>query len=398
MDWRSLANPSRHKEFPTASCRVIRVRGIATKIDDPAKEHMGGTSPLHWWLRKDINNKVIVQNKFTCEDNLWSAAAHVWNDKAPRPDSREFVSGTSGLLPTDLRIARRRPLSDKREKILRKSLDAIMGRVTQDEGEQLDAIFSEMGMVPTEHELARTAPAHGGKFECERDIDSDEEDQDHPQLELAQRTMFETQSAQNRAREERREKGYSKNLLVIGNFIAYEPNYTTTTKAADRSDFWVGEIVSLNRVDREVNIRMYHTPTKRNGNANTRNSPMYKAWTGNRSNRQTTDSIAMSRVYETFSLTAQKRIRKRDIRYIMKAKDLRLLDGEEEDQFPGDLGIVRVEQKQNDGEGDEDEDVDEDVDEDEDEEDAVDEDEHEDADENEQEDEQEEDDSEEEEL
>ena len=70
----------------------------------------------------------------------------------------------------------------------------------------------------------RPAPEHGGAFACEGDDDEDSVE-DHPALELPQHTMFENQSTQNRARQKRREQGYSKNLLVIGNFIAY--NQTT---------------------------------------------------------------------------------------------------------------------------------------------------------------------------
>ena len=172
---------------------MIRVRGIATKIDDPAKEHMGGTSPLHWYLRKDINGKVIVQNKFTCEDILWSAAAHVWTEGAPRPEDREFKCGLSGLLPTDLRIANRRPLSEKRDKILRHSLDAVMGRVTPDEADQFNAVYAEMRRVADENERPRPAPTHGGAFVCEGDDDVNS-DENHPLLELPQHTMFENQS------------------------------------------------------------------------------------------------------------------------------------------------------------------------------------------------------------
>ena len=363
MDWRSLANPTSKRDFPTGSSRVVKVRGIATKIDDPSKEHMGGTSPLHWWLRKDINGKVIVQNKFTCEDELWSAPAHVWNEKAPRPEGRAFTPGTSGLLPADLCVANRRPLSEKREKILRKSLDAIMGRVTPTEGEQLNAVFAEMQRVVTENEQPRQAPAHGGAFACERDPDDDDEaDEQHPPLELAQHTMFENQSTQNRARAKRRADGYSKNLLVLQNFIAYEPTYTDETLEKDRSDFWIGKIMGLRKEAREVDIQMWHSTTTKNGNPDLRNGPVYKIWKGNKRARQTTDIIPMSRVYETFELTEGFRVMKRDIRYIMAAKDLRALDEREPggaDEFGGDMGIVRrIEQGQDADGNEEDEDGD----------------------------------------
>ena len=80
MDWRGLINPTGNRDFPKETSRVIRCRGIATKIDQPGCEHMGGTSPLHWWLRKDINGKVMVQTKFTCDDSQWSVPQYFWND------------------------------------------------------------------------------------------------------------------------------------------------------------------------------------------------------------------------------------------------------------------------------------------------------------------------------
>ena len=102
---------------------MIKCRGIATKIDQPGCEHMGGTSPLHWRLRKDINGKVMVQTKFTCDDSQWSVPQYFWNDKAPRPEGREFEAGRSGLLPSDLKMAPRRRMSEVRRKQLRHALE-----------------------------------------------------------------------------------------------------------------------------------------------------------------------------------------------------------------------------------------------------------------------------------
>ena len=108
-----------------------------------------------------------------------------------------------------------------------------MGRVTPDEANQFNAVYAEMRRVADENERPRPAPAHGGAFACEGDDDVDSDDQ-HPELELPQHTMFENQSTQDRARKKRRELGYSKNLLKIGDFIAYEPNYTDETSQEER--------------------------------------------------------------------------------------------------------------------------------------------------------------------
>ena len=239
---------------------------------------------------------------------MWSAAAYVWNGRARRPGDRDFQDGTSGLLPTDLRIASRRPLSDKRAKILRHSLDAIMRRLTPNEADQFNAIYAEMEGVADANKQPRPAPTHGGVFACEGS-DDDELSEEHPPLELPQHTMYENQSTQNRARERRREQGYSKNLLCVGDFIAYEPNYTAETRAEDRHDFWVGKVLGLDKETREVNIQLWHTPTKRNG-AESRNGCVYSVWKGNRATRHTAELIHMNRVYESFDLTPARRIRK----------------------------------------------------------------------------------------
>ena len=152
--------------------------------------------------------------------------------------------------------------------------------------------------------------------------------------------MFENQSTQNRAREKRREQGYSKNLLCVGDYIAYEPNYTAETRAEGKQDFWVGKILSLDKQTREVEIQLWHTPTKGNG-ADSRNGCVYTPWKGNRSSRQTAEFIRMSRVYESFPLTANCRVKKKHVTYVMTAKNLRRLD-EQPDCDSGDCSSWRA--------------------------------------------------------
>jgi hypothetical protein len=243
MDWRDLVNPGVPRDFPVKSSRVKQLRGVATKIDDPAKEHMGGTSPLHWWLRKDVNGKVIVQNKFTCDDSQWSAPQYFWNDKAPRPDNREFEAGTSGLLPSDLRVAPRRVMTTTREDQLKASLAAIQWRLKEEEKEQFHRVFHELKQpVRTIH----PPPEHNGVFACEQKGDESDSD-DFEELSLRPRTMWNSQSEQNRARQRRRENGYSKKLLVINNFISYATNYTADTPEEKQQDFWVRSWPSIKK-------------------------------------------------------------------------------------------------------------------------------------------------------
>jgi hypothetical protein len=71
-------------------------------------------SPLHWKILPDSFGHPFLQMKNCVDDDCWSEAVRHWDTKAPRPDNRECHTNVSGLLPTDLTLAPRKPLSTKR--------------------------------------------------------------------------------------------------------------------------------------------------------------------------------------------------------------------------------------------------------------------------------------------
>ena len=160
------------------------------------------TSPLHWRVRKDTNNKVFVQSKFTIDDEGWSAAFFPWIANAPRPWDEQ----TSGLVTTDTTLVPNKVCSEVREKELKEALDRVKHRVDETQWAELQDIY-ELVTTPRQ---AIFPPGHG-RFNVD-DRHAEEavgEDDDGPQTEMFARatSIFHSQSHQQRFREQRKLMG-----------------------------------------------------------------------------------------------------------------------------------------------------------------------------------------------
>ena len=141
-----------------------------------------------------------MQEKFTCDDEMWSAAmSKAWTKKAPRPDGRQFSRGFSGLLPSDLRLAPRRELAEGRAQELKQALRGVEGRVSARDMEVWHRrVTTLVNIAP--NEVRTEAPQHGGRFACENDgvADTDSDSDPDKELEVPQRIIYDTVSEQRR--------------------------------------------------------------------------------------------------------------------------------------------------------------------------------------------------------
>ena len=320
MDVKHLFNPSpsENAAFPVGTSRCHMARGLCTKSVQPGREwYMDPTSPLHWWVRRDADAKVVVMTKFTVEDENWSTTFYPWTQEAPRPQNRPVVEGFSCLETTDITIAPSKPLSAERVTELWDSLQKIQHRLTT---EQWDGVLSTFLMV-SEPSEPRDADPCEGSF-CVDFLDPNDE-HDHALLQPEKNgglllfrptTLFPSQSAQNSARELRKTRGHASEPLVVGNFIAYVVHYTDDFPEDQKQDFWVGKITELDVPQRQVKVRKWNTGTVKNLALGERNSPQYKAY------RNQTEWMTLDRVLQTFQLTERgNRIEAGVRRYIANA-------------------------------------------------------------------------------
>ena len=84
---------------------------------------MGKTGYLHYRVRLDNNNEVMIQNKLTVDSESWSNPQYIWNVGTPRPEGRECIGKTSGLLIADLQLAPSKKLTAQ----LQTTLDTTSG-------------------------------------------------------------------------------------------------------------------------------------------------------------------------------------------------------------------------------------------------------------------------------
>ncbi len=145
-----------------------RCIGCATKVDGSREqqEFMGPTSPLHWYIRKDVHGKVLLQSKLTCDDKQWSEQHYPWTPNAPRPGNRTFKEGTCGLRPSDIAMCAQKKPTDTRKAELAASLPPIQERVTAGEWEEVKQILDTL--VTDMHLEDRTVP-NAGLFMNEND-------------------------------------------------------------------------------------------------------------------------------------------------------------------------------------------------------------------------------------
>jgi len=298
MDTKSLFNPGLDIDFPLRTARCLRTRGCSTlSVDATRTWFMGPTSALHWRMRRVVGGKAVIQVKQTCDDVMWSAAFYPWTT-APRPDFRAFEEGFSGLLPSDITMtAPSKVMKPTRTTDLRLALDNVQTRLSADQWAEVQVMFEKVS-TPT---VAQPLPEGFGKF-VKEDAVLDHVPVADGGLMARQHAVYETQHQQNAARELRRTQGHASEALVIGNYIAYPPNYTADTHADEKNDFWVGRIISVNVPLQCVNVRRLHTGTKKNL---TNVQAMYRLWTGN---TYTTEEVGIECVLETFQLTDGNRI------------------------------------------------------------------------------------------
>jgi hypothetical protein len=318
-DVKGLFNPTGEQTFPVTTSRVRRCAGCSTK-EHPQRErdfYMGATSPLHWFIRKDLLGKVFVQTKLTCDDTQWSTQFYPWTPNAPRPDNRDFEPSTSGLRPSDLRMAAQKPLTETRAIELKRSIPQVEIRLTTSEWEEVTKIYD---MLRTDVHLELRVVPHGGLFIDELDEPAPpvvvEHEQEEARLFLRPPSrVFNNTNRQAIDRLNRKRRGRARSELVIGNFVAITTNYLDSVPEAERQDFWVGKIISLDYETEDLHISYYHTAALQ---CLTKDC-MYRAWTG----RYSKDWVSISRVLHTFDdFTARKRINAENKRLIGAAIDL----------------------------------------------------------------------------
>jgi hypothetical protein len=256
MDIKDLFNPGEKKAFPVGTSRCKQTRGICTKSIQPGRDwFMSENSPLHWRIRKDINNKVIIQSQFTTDDTVWSQQHYPWT-KAPRPDQRAFGPNTSGLVPSDVRMAPNNPLQKARATELKDALDAVRDRLTDMQWAEAQEMFTR---VTTQRTAIR--PQDHGAFHVDT-LDPDDGKGDHDDDRMLYgrpECVFQSQSHQDAARKKRRVQGHASNPLVVGKFVAYTTYYEDDVKAEHRQPFWVGKISNINVTTEQVQVQCFHT-------------------------------------------------------------------------------------------------------------------------------------------
>ena len=304
IDIKKLFNPTGDCNFPVSTSRVRRCMGCCTKVQ-PAPAHrffMKDTSPLHWYITKDLEGKVFLQSKLICDEDQWSTQHYPWTDNAPRPDGRPFDAGTSGLRPSDLTMAPQKMLAPTRIKELANSIPPARYRVPADDWEEISTAWKSL---LTDAILEGQPVPNNGLFIGEEDNpvrieDVPVDDDDSPMCIRPLSRVFINSSRQAIDRQERKERGRAQSELVVGNMIAYTVHYTADTREDQKSDFWAGKILECDRSTEQVRILQYHTGTKKNLRGRTAE---YKEWRGKDANVW----IGVDRVLHTFpALTPQK--------------------------------------------------------------------------------------------
>ena len=117
---------------------------------------MSETSPLHWRVRKGIDNKVFIQSKFTFDYKGWSVAFFPWTVNAPRPEGRLWDKQTSGLITTDTTLAPNKVCSEAHAKELKEVLDRVKRRVDESQWAELRDIY-ELVTTPRQSDFPTRA-------------------------------------------------------------------------------------------------------------------------------------------------------------------------------------------------------------------------------------------------
>ena len=300
MDTKSLFNPTHDTAFHESTAICHRTRGCCTGTIQPGRDwFMGPTTALHWRMRRECNNSVIMQVKHTCDDEAWSQSFYPWTTEAPRPNNREFIPGSSGLLPSDLTLtARAKVMTATRTAELQLALEHVRLRLSADQWAEAQAMFTRVS-TPTD---PQPLPPGFGKFKKD---DFEETGVNLPPARVMmarQHTVFESQQSQNAGRAQRKVQGHASETLMVNNFIAYPCNYPPETNDDDKQDFWVGQIVVIDPENLSVTVNKWYTSRLRNA---TDLDTAYKRWS-RKSDGTTT--VLIEDILETFKLTPKNRI------------------------------------------------------------------------------------------
>ena len=325
LDWRKLVNPEGKADFPVGTAMCRRARGLCTKSRAPEHQYfMAETSPLHWFIRLDGNGHVFLQTRHTILTALRSEPVYHWDTDAIRPAARDCHKNASGLLPSDLTLAARVPLSQERRAVLRGALDGVKNRLKASEILEFETVFDELCNPTPVNELP--LPDHHWTFQAERQNHQQNSEAAARPVRIRPYTVFDDQNDQNYARQQRKLKGHCENYVTIGNHLAYTTDYTVDFPTEQRNEFWLGVVTNVDNVDNLVEVRRYNTATP--ANATNGHNAKYKAWM----ERPLCEWIAASRALCQFlKLTDKKRITSKVRKRIANALCLVALEAEEAD-------------------------------------------------------------------
>ena len=231
--------------------------------------YMGKTGYLHYRVRLDNNNDVMIQNKHTIDSESWSNPQYIWNVHAPRPEGRECIGKTSGLLCTDLQLAPSKKLKDTHRDDLGRALDNIRPRLTPDEWKKVREVLK----VVATRRAGRACKDAIIRFQADDRTQREEPESDEDldvkiSVEVRPTSMWSSQSTQNQARVTRVRRGYAANTLQVGYFVAYTGCYVETFPFANRQECWLGKINELGRPTDDnkntVFIERWHTNQLKN--------------------------------------------------------------------------------------------------------------------------------------
>ena len=313
-DIKRLFNPSMDKEFPVATAMCRRLAGCSTKTTMlETARYVGKTSPLHWQILGDGAGGALFRNRHTFGSGLWSVPAAMWNPEAPRPQpDRTCSDRISGLLPSDVKACPLRPLPSARLTELQSSLRACQDRLSdRDRVEIDDELQNLVDVIPLSQEQLTSLPPfdHSFRFENQPAGNDDNVPDESPPPALLQAppvAIFNNPNEADFMRDQRRTRGHASNILVVGWYVAYTPDYLPSVPFNQRNDFWVGRITALDPKARRVSINLYNSSCLKNNADNTGAAQSkYKRWTGSVVSTATSDCIDVERVLETFQTFAR---------------------------------------------------------------------------------------------
>lgn len=264
-----------------------------------------------------------MQTQHTAFTELRSEAIYHWDTDGVRPSARECAPNASGLLPGDLGLAARVPLTEERRMELRSGLDGAAPRLSLAEQTEFDEIFAELcePTPPTELPL----PEHRWTFASERGDEPAPTIVQHGNVQLRPYSVFHNQNEEIFAREQRMQRGHCENHVQIGYHVAYTTNYTPETPINQQNEFWLGFVTDLDPANNCIRVRRKNTLCMKN--ATNGQNAKYKLWMA----RPHHEWIEASRALCQFEhLTDENRIKAKYRRRIKNALELEMVEAQEQ--------------------------------------------------------------------